>query len=94
MEKQIDQLIQQHKDLVEYGKYTLECSVSDFKRLQKLMSEKYKIKDDWGKKAQWRHNGTIKNPTRTGIVKFNNFEIKVICKTYYEGDFMIIKHRK
>lgn len=88
MEKQIDQLIEKHKD-GDYAKYTLLCSVSDFKKLQRLMSQKYKIKDYPGNNSMWTHNGTVENPTRIGTVRFNNFEINVTCKTKYEEDFVL-----
>jgi hypothetical protein len=88
MKEGIDNLILKHEDS-DPAKYTLKCSVSDFKKLQKLLSKTYKIRDDWGAKGLWKHNGTTKKPTRTGIVKFKNFEIEVTCPSNYTGEFII-----
>jgi hypothetical protein len=89
LKKQIDQLIELHKE--GYTKYTLLCSVSDFKQLQRLMNTEYHIKDYPGNNSMWVHNGTRSEPTRIGTVRFNNFELNVTCPSKYVGEIVIEK---
>lgn len=83
MKKQIDELIKEHTE--GYQKYLLKCSVKDFKLLQRLMRDEYKIKPypSNSLNSEWKHNGTTKKPTRIGTVKFDNFELNVTCETNY-----------
>ena len=81
MKKQINELIEKHKDS-EYQKYTLKISLSDFKLLQRLMWAEYKIKDTWTN-VMWKHNGVDGHPSRIGTVRFDNFELNVTCKDRY-----------
>ena len=78
MEKQIDKLIEKHRD--GYTKYTLDCSISDFKQLQRLMSTKYGIKEYPSPNCMWKHD-TINKETY-GTVRFQHFELNVTrCAT-------------
>ena len=93
MKKQIDSLIEKHSD-TDYGIYTLECNLNDFKLLQRLMSSEYKIKDFAGNNSMWKHNGTEGNPSRIGTVIFGNIELNVTCFNNYTDEPVFTKVEK
>lgn len=86
---QINQLIEENTE--GHNKYLVMSSVSDFKKLQRLMRDEYKIKPytKASLNSMWRHMGTQENPTRVGTVGFDNFELNVIVPTHYKDDFVI-----
>ena len=90
MEKTIDSLIEKH-EYEKYTKYILVCSVSEFKKLQELMVNKYKIKE--GKDPMWRHlfKEGQKGSVREGTVKFKNFELNAYCSSGIIGGSVITK---
>lgn len=94
MEKQIDKLIELHKDNKGCIKYIMPCGVEEFKDLQKLMANKYKI-EDYKKDtvSMWRHIVNTDNITsvREGTVKFKGFEINVYCTPEIVGGYTISK---
>lgn len=89
MKKAIDQLIKQHTE--GYQKYVFQCNVSDFKKLQILMRDEYKIKDYPGLTAMWNHIVDVENPRRIGTVRFKHFELNVICPSKYKNGVRITK---
>jgi len=76
MKKTIDNLIEKH-EFEPYKRYMLTCSVDDFKILQKLMSEEYKVQPK--SKDGWRHVIEGNESFREGVVKFKGFELNVYC---------------
>lgn len=88
MKRKINELIKKHKNST-YTKYLLKCSVPDFKKFQRMIRDDYDVRDDWNDKGLWRHIGTIDKPVRVGTVKFEDFELNVMCPTYYEGEVEI-----
>lgn len=86
MEKQIDEIIKK-AETSEYSKYLMTCSISDFKQLQKLMRDKYKIKDYHGGNSMWVHDTDAQ--MTYGTVRFNNFEINVMRLADYFGEFKL-----
>lgn len=81
MEEIIDVLINKHSD-GQYVKYNLKCSIKDFKTLQSLMQNKYKIKDYPGTNSMWKHNPATKETY--GTVRFKNFELNVVRSCSYD----------
>jgi hypothetical protein len=76
MKKHIDQLILKHEDQT-YKRYILTCSVDDFKHLQKLMADEYKVSPK--SKDGWRHVIEGDESFREGVVRFKGFELNVYC---------------
>ena len=94
IEKQINQLIKENIDSESYSKYILVCSVKDFKTLQRLMKDKYDIKEFDGKtQSMWKHyyEGSLPKTIGTVIFKYANFELNVIRREKYTGEPMFRK---
>ena len=84
MKKEIDELIKKHEE-EPYKKYIMLCSIKDFKELQRLLSEEYKIKDYQGGNSIWRHVAEPDQKFTEGTARFDNFELNVYRspKIYY-----------
>lgn len=88
----IDDLMEKHQEDQEKSKYILVCSIEDFKTLQRLMRDKYKIKDYAGTNSMWRHVLEEDNTTyREGTVKFKGFNLNVYCSPKIIGGAVVSK---
>lgn len=91
MEKTIDRLIMNHENNSGKEKYILVCAIDEFKILQKLLSEKYNIKDYQGVNSIWRHVIEDDSNFREGTARFKNFDLNVYCSSKIVGGFVISK---